>query len=127
MLFCTAYTGHFQVRLLHDKTRPCTETLESCSSLSDSDEVDGKMTDSKLLGTFWGDQKSYLQCNRHSGPGLTFDLLPTERFEHGQVLVVMTNANGLDPDVEIFGEEDPGEFTCYVNQTKYQTSTKLFP
>ena len=96
------------MRLVYDRRqRPCTGTLESCNSLTLSDDKDGKLTDGKLLGTFRGEEKSFDGC---TDPGLTFDLLPEERFQHGQVLVVMYNPDGLgiERDVELFGDEDPG-------------------
>ena len=66
------------------------------------------MTDGTLLGTF----KSYPDvadtCWSDHATDLVFDLPSNQFFAHGQVLIIMQNANGFNPDVEIWGDENPG-------------------
>ena len=72
--------------------RPCTDTLENCNSLSASDALEGKLTDGKLVGTFRRDDSSNAAHCHDQFFGLHFDLPEHAKFEHGQILIVMTNA-----------------------------------
>ena len=105
-----------QVRLLADtKPRPCEDTLESCNSLSDSDNLEGKLTDGKLLATYVGrDPENLGQCLNKDFIGLHVDLPSTEWFEHGQILILMTHLGLTDPNLfiwpalSLWGEEKEG-------------------
>ena len=75
--------------------RPCTDTLENCNSLSASDALEGKLTDGKLVGTFRRDDlpnNGKCAVTDDQFFGLHFDLPEHAKFEHGQILIVMTNA-----------------------------------
>ena len=119
-LFLMAVRSDFnillQVRLLADlKPRPCEDTLESCNRLSDSDNLEGKLTDGKLLATYVGrDAESPGQCLNKDFIGLHVDLPSTEWFEHGQILILMTHLGLTDPNlfiwpaITLWGEEKEG-------------------
>ena len=102
--------------------RPCNETLESCNSLSDSDALEGKLTDGELLATFRGEDVNYAQCYDDQSFGLHFDLPVYALFDHGQILIVMTNASTQNrkeeindaklltwPYISLWGEEREGK------------------
>ena len=113
---CSDINILLQVRLLADtKPRPCEDTLESCNRLSDSDNLEGKLTDGKLLATYVGrDPENLGQCLNKDFIGLHVDLPSTEWFEHGQILILMTHLGLTDPNLfiwpalSLWGEEEEG-------------------
>ena len=74
--------------------RPCTDTLENCNGLSASDALEGKLTDGKLVGTFRREEEKISNPGHCDNQffGLHFDLPEHALFEHGQILILMTNA-----------------------------------
>ena len=109
--------------------RPCGGTLENCNSISDSDAPEGKLTDGKLLATFRGEETNYAQCYDDQFFGLHFDLPSDELFDHGQILLVMTNASTQNrkevindaklltwPHISLWGEETEGKTGSSADQ-----------
>ena len=77
------------MRLLpDDMDRPCAETLRNCNKLTESDEINGKFTEGKLLSTYVGEDLQLMEDSIETC-GLHFDLPSTELFEHGQILIVI--------------------------------------
>ena len=77
------------MRLLpDDMDRPCAETLRNCNKLTESDEINGKFTDGKLLSTYVGEDLQLMEDSIETC-ALHFDLPSTELFEHGQILIVI--------------------------------------